>query len=128
VAYTVQVTREGKWWALSFPELGDDAVTQARRLAEVEREARDYLAVTLDVAFSTVDVEVVIDNAHLPPNVQQRSEQLLNKRAQIAVMQEEVAKDSAELARELAAESVPVRDIATLIGTSFQRVSQLIDA
>jgi hypothetical protein len=64
--YTALVTgREGQWWALSIPELGPDARTQARRLDEVEDEARDYIATTLDVPPSTVDVEMQPRISHI---------------------------------------------------------------
>lgn len=47
--YEVHVTgREGRWWAIEIPALG--GITQAVRLADVESEARNYIAVTLDVA------------------------------------------------------------------------------
>lgn len=54
--YEVEVTREAKWWMVSIPEI--DGLTQARRLSEVEQMAREYIAVTLDVRFSTVRVSL----------------------------------------------------------------------
>jgi hypothetical protein len=128
MAYTVRVSREGRWWALAIPELGEDALTQARRLSEVEREARDYIAVTMDVAPSTVEVQVILDDIGLTADTRARSEELRALRAQADDIHETIAEKSAALAKELAAKQVPVRDIAALIGTSHQRVSQLLSA
>lgn len=63
VKYEAHITgREGRWWAITIPALGEDAQTQARRIDDVADEARDYLAVTLDVAPSSIEVEVIIDD------------------------------------------------------------------
>ena len=55
-AYRVEVTREGKWWMVSVPEL--DGLTQARRLEDASAMAREYIAVTLDIPTSDVEVNV----------------------------------------------------------------------
>lgn len=74
MVYEVHVTgREGRWWAVAIPQLGADAVTQAARLADVAAEARDYIAVTLDVRPSTVDVRVTVDDTPHAHDVQARS-------------------------------------------------------
>ncbi|WP_433523997.1 hypothetical protein ACQPZ2_01745 [Nocardia pseudovaccinii] len=125
MAYTVRVSREGRWWALAIPELGEDALTQARRLSEAEREARDYIAVTMDVAPSTVEVRVVLDDVGLTAEALARSEELRALRAEADDIQEQITAKSAALAKELTAKRLPVRDIAALIGISHQRVSQL---
>ena len=54
--YTVSVPREGRWWIVRVPEI--DQVTQARRLSEVTKAARELIAVTLGVPMSTVGVRV----------------------------------------------------------------------
>ena len=41
--YTVDVTRDGRWWTVSIPAV--DGVTQARRLSDVESMARELVAV-----------------------------------------------------------------------------------
>jgi len=54
--YEVAVTREGRWWMVEIPGL--DGLTQARRLDEVEKMAREYIAVTQDVPISQVAVTI----------------------------------------------------------------------
>jgi ribulose 1,5-bisphosphate synthetase/thiazole synthase len=124
--YEVHVTgREGRWWAVEIPQLGEDAVTQATRLADVVAEARDYIAVALDVRPSTIDVRVIVDDTPHARDIQVRSEQILTARRQAQALEAAAVEDAQALARELTRDGVPLRDIATLVGVSFQRVSQL---
>lgn len=84
--YTVSVTRDGEWWMVAVPEL--DALTQARRLGDVDTAARELVALETGTAVDEVSIDVHV---------------------------------------ELAAARVPVRDIATLLGVTFHRVSRLVD-
>ncbi|WP_216916926.1 hypothetical protein OG225_30630 [Nocardia sp. NBC_01377] len=120
--------REGRWWAVEIPALGEDAVTQARRLSEVESEARDYIAVSEDVAPSTVEVEVIIDDIGQAKDVQERSVWIRAARKLIEQLEDDVQRETLALTTELAAENVPMREIAQLVGTTFQRVGQLANA
>lgn len=125
--YEARVTgREGRWWAVEIPELG--GVTQAARLADVEVEARDYIAVTCDVAPSTVKVRVVVDDMPHVADLHARSELLLETRRRAAELEAEARRLTADLVRGLTQDGVSSRDIATLTGVSFQRVSQLINS
>jgi hypothetical protein len=56
--YSAIVTREGKWWMISIPEI--DGLTQARRLDDASKMAREYIAVTLDVPMSKIEVAVAV--------------------------------------------------------------------
>lgn len=47
--YLVTVYPEGRWWHIRVPELGPGAVSQALSLHEVENQARDLIAVWLDI-------------------------------------------------------------------------------
>ena len=124
MVYEVHVTgREGRWWAVEIPQL--DGVTQAARLAGVAAEARDYIAVTLDVPPSSVDVRVIVDDTPHARDVQARSERILATRQQAEALEAVAIEDAQALVRELTRDGVPMRDIATLVGVSFQRVSQL---
>lgn len=124
MVYEVHVTgREGRWWAVEIPQL--DGVTQAARLADVAAEARDYIAITLDVPPSTVEVRVIVDDTPHARDVQARSERILATRQQAEALEAVAIEDAQALVRELTRDGVPMRDIATLVGVSFQRVSQL---
>lgn len=123
--YEVTVSREGRWWMVGVPEI--DGLTQARRLDEVERMAREYIAVSTDVPVSKVAVDV--------SGIEAGGRDLLEAKRLVDGLRRR-AKDLealvAELTREVAAVltgvDVPVRDVSSVLGVSHQRVSQLVQA
>ena len=124
-SYEVRVTREGRWWMIEIPEL--DGLTQARRLDEVEKMAREYVAVTLDVPLSQVAVSIsavevagqdVLETMVLVDELRRHAKQLEDLVADLA----------REFASALTDAKVPVRDVSKLLGVSHQRVSQLVQA
>ena len=124
--YQAHVTgREGRWWAVTIPALGEDAQTQARRLEEVADEVRDYVTVTLDVAPSTVEIEVLIDDLGGVRNVHERAARIRAGRAEIERIERENQAEAQGLAIELADQGIPLRDIASLTGYTFQRIGQM---
>jgi hypothetical protein len=123
--YDAIVTREGKWWMVAIPEL--DGLTQARRLAEAEDMAREYIAVTRDLPLDQVSVNVTVGNVNQIDVAEALAE--ITKQRQTAAALDIQARNSAEeLAKRLAAEKIPVRDIGTMMGVSFQRAHQLVTA
>ncbi|MFF0452233.1 hypothetical protein [Nocardia africana] len=127
--YEAHVTgREGRWWAVTIPALGEDAQTQARRLDDVADEARDYVTVTLDVAPSTIDIEVVIDDLGGVRNINERAARIRAGRAEIERIERENQAEAQALAVELAEQGIPLRDIASLTGYTFQRIGQMTAA
>lgn len=52
--YAVRVFRDSEHWVIEVPEL--DVVSQSRNLAGAEREARDLVAVWLDIPIAQVAV------------------------------------------------------------------------
>ena len=122
--YTVSVTREGRWWIVRAPEI--DQVTQARRLSEVTKAARELIAVTLDVPMSTVRVHVHVERVGEVEDVTGRAEAIRKERARADELARRAHDESRELARQLAGAHVPMRDIGELLGVSHQRVHQLI--
>jgi hypothetical protein len=121
--YQGRVTREGKWWMISIPAL--DGLTQARRLADVDAAAREFIAVTLDVALSTVSVELTVEVAGVD-NIGDRASRVEQDRRQARELEETATRTAALLAQELASVGVPVCDIGCVLGVSFQRASQLL--
>jgi predicted XRE-type DNA-binding protein len=124
-SYEAVVTREGRWWMVEIPEL--DGLTQARRLDEVDRIAREYVAVTTDVPLSQVAVEIsgmevaghdLLEAKTVVDDLRRRAKQL----------EELVADLTREVASALTDAEVPVRDVSSVLGVSHQRVSQLVQA
>jgi predicted RNase H-like HicB family nuclease len=120
--YQVVITRDGRWWMISVPEI--DRLTQARRLADVEQMARELIAVTLDVRLSEVAVEVTFGDIDGIP-VGSCIQTISSERAEAARLEEDAAAKTKTLVKELVAHKVPLRDIGEMLGLSFQRVHQL---
>lgn len=117
--YRARVHREGAWWVVEVEDVG---VTQARRLDQVEHMARDLVAAMLDIDAQNVRVTFTFE---VSPDI----DELLTA-AKAAVEAAQLAQRRAgelmrQAARRLVEEHLPLRDIARLVGISFQRVHQL---
>ncbi|MGX9348181.1 hypothetical protein [Microbacterium sp. KNMS] len=123
--YTATATREGSWWMVSIPEL--DGLTQARRLAEAELMAREWIAATLDAELDDVSVDLTVERVG-EIDVAERLAKIAEERAQAAELERQAAADAAGLAKDLAAQKLTVRDIGAVIGVSHQRAHQLVQA
>jgi hypothetical protein len=121
--YRVEVTRDGKWWMVAIPEL--DGLTQARRLEEAPRMARDYIAIVLDVPIAEVDVDLAVIDVD-GVDVVEAVAKLDAEKAEVDAARERVANDTRSLAKALAGKKVPVRDIGAILGVSHQRAHQLV--
>ena len=117
--YKVDVTRDGKFWLIKIVGMSR-AVTQGRRLSEVEEMARDLIAIINNVEHDSFDVDISIDLPELPL-VDVVTE--LRARADDARDAADTATKAAALA--LVASNVPVRDIASLLHVSPGWVSVL---
>lgn len=107
---------------ISVPEI--DGLTQARRLSEVERMARELIAVTLDVRLSEVAVVVTFGDIDGIP-VNSRIQTIASEKEKAAQLEQDAAAQTKTLVKELVAHNVPLRDIGAMLGLSFQRVHQL---
>ena len=123
ITYTATAVREGRWWDIQVPEVGGH--TQARRLADIQIMARELIAVTLDVPLSAVAVAVTITKVGSVENVSERAAAIIQARRQAAELEQWQLAQAAQLAHELTAAAVPLRDIGTILDVSFQRVHQL---
>ncbi|GAB2942000.1 hypothetical protein GCM10027280_33240 [Micromonospora polyrhachis] len=117
ITYTAACKRAGNWWAITVPEI-PGVFTQARRLDQVEVMTRDAIAMFLDVAPKSFDVEV---RPEVPPIVATARK----ARAKLVEVEKSAEEATVEAARELLAEGYTVRDAGKLLGISAQRVSQL---
>ena len=124
--YKVEVVRDGRWWMIHVPEI--DGLTQARRVDEIEDMARSLIAISTDTPLSDVSIHVasvtvagigdIAGTAHRIENLRREAEELETKAADAAK----------RYAQDLSRLGVPVRDTATLLGVSPQRISQLAKA
>lgn len=113
---TAHVTRANGWWAISVPEI-PGLFTQAKRLDQVERMVLDAASL-LNKDVSHVEVVPVLDE-----DAQIMLRELGETRAKAEALQKESSDMTKRAIRLFQAEGLTLRDIASLIGLSPQRVS-----
>ena len=113
---TARVTRSNGWWAISVPEI-PGLFTQAKRLDQVERMVLDAASL-LNKDVSHVEVVPVLDE-----DAQIMLRELGETRAKAEALQKESSDMTKRAIRLFQAEGLTLRDIASLIGLSPQRVS-----
>ena len=113
---TACVTRSNGWWAISVPEI-PGLFTQAKRLDQVERMVLDAASL-LNKDVSHVEVVPVLDE-----DAQIMLRELEETRAKAEALQKESSDMTKRAIRLFQAEGLTLRDIASLIGLSPQRVS-----
>lgn len=115
---TARVTRSDGWWAISVDEM-PGLFTQARRLDQVADMVRDAASL-LGVDMGTVEVQPVLDSD---------SQRMLEELESACKEAEEKQRISSGLTREVIRrfrdEGLTLRDIASLVGLSQQRVAVL---
>lgn len=116
---TAKATRSGGWWAVEVPEV-PGAFTQVKRLDQVGAMAADAVATLLDVEASTVEVVLAPATDHDSAVAAAREAS-----ARAAAAQDEASLKVRAAVGVLRADGLTARDVATLLGISHQRVSQL---
>lgn len=119
--YQVKAQRSGGWWALSVDDL-PGVHSQARSLHQAESFAKE--AISLATEEDPADFAVVINPA-LPKIVMRKVLASRQKVTALQRIQEETATLSREAAKALLDSGLSQRDAATVLGVSYQRVSQL---
>lgn len=121
--FDVTVTREGKWWMVEVPEL--DGLTQARRLSEAGQMATEWIALSLDLPLSEVEVNIIeVDVAGL--DAQAAGELVIRLREDVRQIEALISGVTSATAKRLVGEGVPTRDVAEILGLSHQRISQIV--
>ncbi|NJE80003.1 XRE family transcriptional regulator [Olsenella sp. SW781] len=115
---TARVTRSEGWWAISVEEI-QGLFTQARRLDQVADMVRDAASL-LGVDVGTVEVLPVLDS-----DSQRMLEELETARREAEEKQRISSGLTREVIRRFRDEGLTLRDIASLVGLSQQRVAVL---
>jgi hypothetical protein len=110
---------------VAIPEI--DGLTQARRIDEAELMARELIAVSLGVALAEVAVTVTVESVGEVP-VRSIVERIESDRRAAAELERGASRRAIELAKQLAAENVTVRDVGSILHVSYQRAHQLTTA
>ncbi len=123
--YRVVVTRDGGHWLADVPEL-QGAHTDARSLPALDQAVREVIVLAADLPDEAMP-ELVLDYDYHTGDPEldttalevRRLRQEANELAAVATAR------TAEVAARLVAWGLSVRDVASLLGISPQRVSQL---
>lgn len=123
--YRVSSVRSGEWWAFSVPAI-PGAYGQARRLDHVAREARDVIALMLELDegdAAKLDIELDIE---LDGPLQVVVGKARAARQRLDASQREAQESIRLAASELHERGLSMRDIGSVLGLSFQRVHQIL--
>jgi hypothetical protein len=128
--YQIKIWQEDGWWLARVMEASDDAdasplnaMTQARSLARIEPMGRDLIATILDADEDSFDVKF---EYQLPGELGELVHQARGARAWLDAAQDLWHERSRVAARALAEAGYSLRETATLLGLSHQRVDQLL--
>lgn len=122
-SYRVEAVRSGNWWSITVPELSG-VFSQAKRLDQVERSAREAIAMMLDIDESEVgSLEVDVTPPATVIEVLKRLEDFVATANEATDAAAAARREAAQLLRD---EGLPIRDVGELIGVSHQRVSQIL--
>lgn len=122
-SYSATATREGAWWMIRIPEI--DGLTQARRLDQAEKMAREYIAASQDVPLEDVQVHVSVASV-AGIDVTAENQAIGAARYQASVAEREATERAATFAKRLSASKLTVREIGIVMGISHQRADQLL--
>ena len=114
-----KVTRNMGWWAISVDEI-PGLFSQARRLDQVDAMVRDAAAM---LGFEVANVEIV---PILDADAQEMLEELERARHDAEERQRAASDLTRQAISRFRGEGLTLRDIASLVGLSQQRVSVLM--
>ena len=123
--YGVVVTREDGHWLADVPELAG-AHTYARSLPALDRAVREVIVLAVDLpdeAMPGLVLEYRYDTGD--PDLDATALEVRRLRRQADELAAAVTARTGEVAAQLVARGLSVRDVAALLGISPQRVSQL---
>ena len=123
--FRVVVTREDGRWLADVPEL-QGAHTYARSLPSLDQAVREVVVLAADLPDEAMSGLVLDYDYHTgDPELDATALQVRNLRRQADDLAATAAARTSQVATQLVARGLSVRDVAALLGISPQRVSQL---
>lgn len=119
---TAKCVRSGRWWAVDVEQI-KGLHTQAKRLDQVDHMVRDAASMLTGKPAESFQVDVV---AQLEPEYSSVVEEALSRRLELAAAERAAALASRQAVSQLRNEGLAVRDIATIMKVSPQRITQLL--
>lgn len=120
--YTIDITREGKFWLIHIPEL--NGITQAYTWHEIPLMATEFIS--LMTGESRENITVNIHSVTLGDNTSVN--EALRARSIAREADAKAAILTVQAARTLRDEGLPLREVGAVLGVSHQRAAQLCAA
>ncbi len=114
----------GRQWGLTVPD-APGAVSLVRALSSAEAHSREAIAFVLDIAEDSFDVHV---NVQLDEQVERELVECRSMTADAESMARHAGERTRALVATMKADGLSGSDIATILGVSPQRVSQLANS
>jgi predicted RNase H-like HicB family nuclease len=124
-AYEVVVTREDGHWLADVPAL-EGSHTYARSLPALDQAVREVIVLAADLpdeAISELSIEYIYNTGD--PELDATTLEVRRLRRQADELAAAATARTGQVASQLVARGLSVRDVASLLGISPQRVSQL---
>lgn len=122
-----RVYRDGDWWAVEVPINGSIEYTQGKTLAEAHAMAADLVALWADEldddTLRAADVVLAVDGA-----VKQTADAVKIAAAELETAREHARAEQIRAVAALREEGLTMQDIATVLGVTKGRISQLAHA
>lgn len=119
-----EAINDGKNWGLTCPQV-PGAVSVVRRLSDAEEHMREAVAFVAGVAPDSFDLKV---RPRLSDEVDKEIREIRSLAAHADQLQREAGERMRVLVRQLKGQGISGADLATILGVSQQRVSQLAAA
>ncbi|MFK4362374.1 hypothetical protein [Rhodococcus sp. 27YEA6] len=119
---TAHAVRSGDWWSVDVPEV-DGLFTQAKRLDQIAAMVADAGELLTDVP--AAEFEVTLDYDFGDPAALREAEEVKERTAAALRAVEEASQRSRAVVHGLRERGLSARDVATILGISHQRVSQI---
>ena len=126
--YRVTVTRdEAGFWIATAPDV-PGAHTFARRLDQLPQRMAEAISLFVDLEPTSIGVQLDVDLAGLGLGGDEAEavHEAEDLRAELAALEARLHAATRRSARALASQGVTLRDSASLLGVSYQRVHQLL--
>ena len=117
--YRVRVRKWRRGWELYVAGMG---VTQVKRLADAEQQTRDYIETMTNKSAD----DDVLDFSYDLGDLGGRVDQARRLTAEAADIQRQAAANARQVVADLHNDGIAAADIATLMGVTRSRVSQLL--
>lgn len=122
MTYTSRAHREGNWWIVQNDQF-PGAISQVRRLDLAADAQREAIAFVAEVEQDSV---VVVIRVELEPALARSLDEAVALRAEAEVKEARSLSLRRAIAISLKDDGMTLRDIAVVLGVSYQRVHQLL--